>query len=424
MQQKRLLVVGALALALGALVRVSGTSVAAGATLFPGLAIWSTPSSAKNQYQWTPVWTTPAPHLTDMTLAADGGSIAWLDRGGVIRRIQGDSGATAWETPSYTGLNHIQISSRGVVVAFSNAEAKRSSVRLLDPNVGAGRTSLFPLDGAIKTVEVTSDGDEAVFGMGTSRAYVVPMQNNAAWSGKPIELPGIPAAVDTATDENGHSTVVCGTQAGDLMAWTTQDGHIALWQDANESPRSVIGVKVSKDGSTAAILSADRDQSDRYRIAVWDVANGQRLWFEDFDGLNPCVRLSENGRFIALNYARLPVRPGPPPSDTVERKVTLFDRKGQRLFSERGSVSFSPELLAISPDGGCLTVRDTNSNLWTWDNKGRTIARLRPPHDAAGKPLALKSARTTPDGSTLLLHYADAEGGDQLSLYRYTHTTP
>jgi hypothetical protein len=422
-QQKRLLMVGALALVLGAIVRISATPVAAGATFLRDFTGWSTPSSAKNLYQWTPLWSASAPQLAEMTLAADGGSVAWMDKGGVIRRVLGDTGKLAWATPPYTGLNHIAVSNRGVVVAFYQGEGKRSAVRLLDPNVGAGRTSLFPLDGAIKTVKVTSDGDEVIFGMSSSLAYVVPMQNNAAWSGKPVELPNIPSAIDTATDEDGHSTVVCGTQHGDLVAWTMQDGHIANWQDSRETPRPVSEVKVSKNGSTAAVISTDSEHSNRYHLAVWDVASGQRLWAEDFEGFTPRVLLSENGRFIALNYARLPVRPTPT-GEPMERKVTLFDRKGQRLFSERGSVSFSPELLAISPDGGCLTVRDLTGNLWTWDNRGRTIARLRPPHDLNGKPLNLKRALATPEGSALLLHYASAEGNDHLSLYRFSSSTP
>jgi len=420
---KRLLLIGALALAIGAAVRSLNVPVVAGSSLLPPLSLWSNMGISAPQQRWEPVWAVPVTDLVDMALAPNGSSVAWIDSKGTIRRIWGEDGRMLWETPPYSGLNRVLLNRQGVVIGYSMGQGERSSLRFLHPELGASRTALIPLRGAIQAATLTMDGSTALIGTNSGQLYTIPVRSDSAWAGTPRLLSEIPLSLDVQADPQSQPIVYCGTQST-IAAWKLLPQEQNLWQTPalpiRETGQSsqISEVIAAESGDALVRLTTVGVERTRPQITFLEASTGRQKWTQSLNGTNPRVKLSANGRFVAVTYSHRPN----PKSIIVERKVAVFDHNGRRLFQDRGGISFSPELVAISAEGTCITVRDTQSNLWMLDNQGRTLARLRPPQDSTGNTLGLARAVASRDGAYLLLHYTGKDNDQRLAFYRFQTT--
>jgi hypothetical protein len=83
--------------------------------------------------------------------------------------------------------------------------------------------------------------------------------------------------------------------------------------------------------------------------------------------------------------------------EATARKLALYDSQGRKLW-EKGGEFFSPTLVALSPDGGRLTVADGANTLYTLDARGHFVSQLRfPVNPKTDTRPTIQEAVATPD---------------------------
>lgn len=406
---KRVVILGGLALLMGVALRLSTAPSPAIADPSPevGQELPTPPDNSRPR--WETLWTRPTPNLASLSLAPDGSSVAWVDRRGSVRRIQAATGKTLWQTEALAGINRLCIGPQGAVLAYSRMNPTQASVRILDPVVGAEKSALVPVDSAVWLAQLSGDGQKAIVGTGRASLYFIPMRRDAVVNGPSVRLPGIPESVDVAA---GEPIALLGTwREGGICAWGLDRS--PRWQRAESQTSRTYEVQISADGTTAVAVSAEGPRRESARLHAWDARTGELLWIEDLGGSSPKVRVSANGKYIAVSYSRVADYSN---GSKVERKVALFERDGRRRFEERGGIYFSPEVVCLSANGDRLTVRDQSGMLWTLDRDGRTVARLRLPKDEKDRTStpAIRDILATDDGAYLLVQRAD----DQITLLK------
>ena len=416
---KRVLLLGALALAMGAGVRVL-TAPSPAIALYSGRDKQAAqgglqPSPAGDgTARWRLIWTHPAPALADVSLAPDGSSVAWVDSAGSVRRIVSATGKTVWQTAALPHVNRVLVapaSGGGTVAAFAYLNPVKPVVRLLAGDMGAtGATRTVPVSGAVWSAAWATNGASVVVGTGQSLLYVLP--TGAAPAPAPVRVGGIPETLVTATGTDGLTLAGMWQEAG-VSAWGL-DG-APRWQHNESDADRTFEVHLSADGTTAVAVSARGLGQSEARIHVWEARTGRLLWSESLGGFEATARVSAHGDYIAVTYAHKPASEGDGPAS--ERKVVLFDRNGHRFFPDKGGLYFAPQLIALSADGRRITVRDNGGYIWTLDERGRMLSRFRLPLDpATGAAPTIRETLATDDGTSLLIRRGDG----QLSLYRAT----
>lgn len=436
---RRLLILGALALASGAMARFVLVPAPAVATAAPGEAAAFAPPPvvtpvppAGVRTGWSVVWTRPAPDLRAMDLAPDGQGVAWVDGKGAVRLVDALSGQTLWRTKPLSGVNAVAAVPSGVgraaVLAYSRLNPAAPRVYLL-PRAGAPDNApavVCAVDGAVWDVAVSLRGERALIGTGRRSLYVLPLRAAAATAAAPggaaaspqrlplsWQAPGIPGSL-AITDEDPLALAATWQDAG-VSAYGL-DG-TPRWRHDEADPARLYLVRLSSNGKTAVAVSARAPRESGVRLHVWDADSGDVLFAADLPSANHArVLVSADGTCIAVTYLRMThYRTG----DVTEHKLAAWDRTGQPLFKEKGgSGFFSPDdIVAVSHDGNRLTVQDRRRNiLYTLDARGRFVHQMRLP--AAGPKISgdpaqpvpvLRETVATPDGAFLLVHRGDGQ---------------
>lgn len=413
---KRILLLGAIALVTGVAVRVVTAPAPAVAIEGPGeqeALKAETGGVGDGRPRWQEVWTRPAPNAVAVSLAPNGTSVAWVDGRGSVRRVAAETGKTLWQTSPLPGVNALLVAPEGQVLAYSRLNPVKPVVRVLNPKWGEAHGAAFPVEGAVWRAALAAGGRRAIVGTGRSLLYLIPLQvNNEPNKPQPMSrrLPvqGIPASVATAADE---TVALMGTYQDTGVGVWGMDG-LPRWRHDEREEDRTYDVQLSGDGRTAVAVSARGPRRTDARLHVWDAVTGRLLWIEHLEAFDPKVRVSANGQFIAVSYARTSSYNT---GATLERKVALFGIDGRRLFADKGGLFFSPDLVALSAGGERITVRDNSGTLWTLNNTGRTVSRMRLPLDAkTGKPPSVIDALATDDGAYLLLR----RGDDKITFYK------
>lgn len=361
--------------------------------------------------RWRVVWTRPAADLQTFSLAADG-SVAWRDAAGAIRRLDAATGKTLWQSASLPQVRALLAAPGGAVLAWSPRVPLNPALFLLDAATGASRPLALPA--SIWSVALTADGRAALVGTGAGSLVRLALDPRAPAGGASTwSLPGLPESLALSGDG----------RIGIVGTWLAQGAHLIGPEGAVRTlpsatdPARWFAVQISADGSTALALSARGVRGRPLALEssptlfVWDARTGRPLWTYPIDGVDPRVGLCADGRRIALTY----IRADGLSEGEGERKLTLFDRAGNPVVADKGSLFFSPELLAVSASGARITVRDDDRAVCTLDAAGRTIGRLAlSPDPATGRPPTIRAAQATPDGAFLLMHRGDG----QLTLLR------
>jgi hypothetical protein len=165
-------------------------------------------------------------------------------------------------------------------------------------------------------------------------------------------------------------------------------------------------------------ISSRQPRGQDARLHVWDGRSGRLIWSEILEAGDAHALVSEHGDFIAVSYARPSGEFAADGTPILLHKVALLDRSGHRLFSDMGGIFFAPELVALSEGAGRtarVTVRDMSGSLWTIDERGRILSRLRPPvNPKTGASPTIRRTLSTPDGTYLLL----LRGSGDMTLYK------
>lgn len=422
---KRIIILGALALACGVGFRLSkapappGMVVASADTGHPDL----TPIPNGVRQRWEPVWTSPVPDLTAAGIASDGSSVSWMDTRGAVRRLDVSTGKTLWQTPPLPGMNRLAVAPGGDVFVYSALNRLNSRVRLLDRDKGAAKGAEYPLNGAVWSVAISDGGANAFVGTGQGTVYTIPIRptSNAPFL-HPTTWPasGIPQSLAVSAD--GSVSVISTWDTRTVSAWlpvlpsasATPEPALAhqIWRAMVGEPSRRFQVTLSSNGTTAVGISACGRRGADPRVEVWDAHTGALLWQESYEGFDARALPSADGRYIAVTYAEMSDYKS---GSIVEHRLCLYSRDGAKMFIDKGGLYFSPELVGLSADGTRVTVRSGNTTLYSLDEHGSFRSKLSLPVDPVKHTSpSIRECYTSTDGHYLLI----LRGDGVLSLYR------
>jgi hypothetical protein len=421
---RHLLLLGALALALGAAVRLTTASIPAAVAepaagkARPAAPAQTLPSAevqprveGEGRPRWEELWSRAAPGLAAMALAGDGATVAWVDRAGSVRGMDG-RGRTLWRTPPLPGVNRlVALPGSGNVIAYSWLNPERPLLRVVGPGPGGvGKTlASYPTEGAIWNVAVSPDGRYVLAGTGQRFLYVFsPEPDGTLTAVARWEAPGIPESVSAGTVSRPASgpLALLGTwQEAGVSAWSLDSGK-PRWRYLEPESARLYQIHVSGDGARAVGVSASGPRGAGARLHVWDARTGVPLWTKELDASRPKVLTTREGGLVAASYVKtLNYRTG----EATARKLALYDSQGRKLW-EKGGEFFSPTLVALSPDGGRLTVADGANTLYTLDARGHFVSQLRfPVNPKTDTRPTIQEAVATPDAGFLLVRRGDGQ---------------
>ncbi|OQE15943.1 hypothetical protein PENSTE_c026G05851 [Penicillium steckii] len=166
------------------------------------------------------------------------------------------------------------------------------------------------------------------------------------------------------TDGKGSRAISAGF-AGDVKAWSCQDGHWSIDETVSYTLKNVDAwaIALSEDGQYLAGASQDG------HVRVWDLnENGTQIRDHETKGsFGMCIDLSPDGKFIASGHEN--------------GAVYMFKTEDGRMpFSLSGlvkpvrSVAFSPggKILAAAGDSKVIVLYDTSSGLQIANLSGHT----------------------------------------------------
>ncbi len=419
---KRLILLGALALACGAGIRLSNSPAATPAVRTSRAAVPPVVELGDGRPRWEPLWTRPAPDLARASVAADGSSVAWIDRKGSVRRLDPLTGRALWQTAPIGGATQVTAVPGGDVLAYAPMNRLRPTVQVLDRVHGAKKGALYPLDGAVWSVAVANGGSAAFIGTGKGSVYTLPIRRQpqdlflrpTVWSAA-----GIPESL-TAT-EDGSLTLVSHWGMNGIGAWhptkptllTTASVPVPpIWLKPETEAKRYLTLSVSDNGTTALALSQVGPRRQTARLDVLDAATGNRLWKVDLNASGAKAQVSSDGQFVAVTCARMSdYKTG----SILEHKLSFYARNGQQVFGERGGLYFSPELVAVSADGSRITVQSGPSTIFTLDRRGNFKSKLTLAKNVnTNTSPTIRECIATSNGRYLLL----VRGDGQITYYK------
>ncbi len=260
-----------------------------------------------------------------------------------------------------------------------------------------------PLDGAIWDVQMSADGEAAVTAGGHG-LYLFPDVGRPGFTRFP-DLSGIGNSIALTSnntylaagtwDDSGVSCFALNKtrvwqypKPGELQKRQALLGRVFETEIA-DSGRFVLGVSYANARKSDATLYLWRSDGD-----------GTPLWVRPL-GINaffPKALMSADGRFVAVTYQWMVTRGD---QSISERRLLVLDGSGRPVW-ERGNLLFSPQLVALAPDGHCITVSDGQKTIYNLDATGRFTA-IKPLKGTA----AIRETMTTPDGHYVLVYASD-----------------
>lgn len=418
---RRILVLGAISLALGVAARLMtapAPAVAGSPTVngTPDETLSATTEEGRSLL--VEVATLPTPRLRSLTLSPDGSTLAWVDDRGVVRRVDVATKRTLWRTSALEGVNALRATSEGHVVAASLMNPSSPTVRVLHPRWGEKRAATFPVSGAVWDLDLERDGTHVIVGTGDKSVHVLPVsigspppaggQPGDEGAARHWSAPGIPASVAVAASAE-RPVLLLGLWQSTGVSARRMDG-TSRWRADSSEPERAYDVLLSDDGSTGVAVSTRGRRGGEVRIDVWDVPSGKRLWSESLAAREGRALVSRNGQSIAVSYVREGDSGGP-----AGYRIALFDRSGQRMFADKGSAVFHPRLVSLAPDGSRLVLQSGLETLFVLDRRGRFLGKRRlAAQPRAGQPVTIKGVATSADGRYLVLKRSD----DQITLFK------
>ena len=409
---RRLLFLAGIALIVGAGVRLLADARAAGwqprlggQPTPPGVSEPDAPpEKVDGRPRWRLAWSAPIPGAVSVHLADDGATLAWVDRNGSVRRVDGASGKTLWQTPPRPGVARVLACRGGRIVAWSPLNALKPLLLVLNPATGASRP--VALTAALWSVAASADGTTAWVGAGDRSLTAVPL-DPAGGAPRRIALDGIPESLAVAP-----GVVVAGLWLDSGVVAVDGQGGI-LWTVRDAEPARRYSPLLSADGSTTVLFSAIGPEGKAPMLSVFGARDGKHRWEVPADGADLQVALSGNGARLAVTAAH-PERHGG--VDVWQHKLSVYGQDGEALVRDKGSRFFDPRVLAVSARGERITVCDGARGMTALDARGRTLSRriTLPVDPATGKPVSFRDTWATPDGRFLLVRRGDG----QISLFK------
>ena len=378
----------------------------------------------------TPAAARPAPSAAPLTLlwtrqVAGFRGAALSPQGELVALSSGVKGTVSlwhWRTqPDHPLWTHAAANASNVAVGAAGSSVLAWSA--LDPDQpdmtilsGADGATLAHqnLGSAVWDAEISADGAYAGVVTGGKRLYLYelsdqPYRNEKSdkrihhWSlggiGSCVAFPTIGSFLITGTWDD--SSVACYTPRG-----------VCLWQypEAAEARHRLADrlftAQLSGSGRYVLGMSYGNVRESDPTLYLWrSDGGGNPLWKTELgeDAFYPTAQITQDGEYVAVSYLRQIVRGT---QSLSEHRLRLLDRQGNTLW-ERGGLLFSPDLIALSPDGGHLIVSDGQRTLYALRRDGHILRRYP-------LPGLLRQTALSADGRVLLVYTGDGT----LSLYQ------
>lgn len=364
------------------------------------------------------VWSAALPGVKAAALSPDGQYAAIL-YGGSSEKVSlwrwPDRPLKALWTRAEVNMSQVMVTAGGgSVITWARRDPTQPMV-----NIRRGVDGVCPaplgLDGAVWDVQTAPDGQHMAFATGAHSLYMMtlgdrPMRHQ--WS-----LPGVGMSLVFSSDS---AAVLAATwDASGLFCYSTAGA--SLWQ----YPAPAVGqrfltgrvfeMRSACGGSSLLGVSYTNVRHGEASLYVWHGTNESLPdWHYALgpDAYQPYALLTANGKYVVAAYRRLITRGE---ETLMERRLALLDTQEDHPVWEQGNLLFSPQLVALSPDGERITVSDGARSLYNLNRQGRITSSYLLP----GRGV-IRQISATPNGRFILILTSDGV----LSLMQVGSDTP
>lgn len=261
-----------------------------------------------------------------------------------------------------------------------------------------------PLDGAIWDVQMSADGQSAAVTTGSRGLYLFPSVERSGSTRFPT-LTGIGSSI--ALTANGTYLAVGTWDDSGVSCDTLKKTQVWQYPKPDDAPKRqaltsrIFETEITNNGQFVLGLSYANARKSDGTLYLWRCdGDGTPLWVHPLgaDTFFPKALMSEDGKFVAVTYLQLVTRGD---QSISERRLLVLNGAGKKIW-ERGNLLFSPELVALAPDGHRVTVSDGQKTLYNLDAGGRFTA-IKPLKGSA----TIRETMSTPDGRSVLVYTSD-----------------
>ncbi len=265
------------------------------------------------------------------------------------------------------------------------------------------------LDGAVWDAQVSPDGQYAAVSTGGHSLYLMTLGDHPKmhrWGlrgvGNSVAFAPSSDSLTAATwDESGVSSY--STNGTALWEYPSEANHLP------PAPGRLFEAQQAQGGTSILGISYTNVRRSDAGLYLWrGGAGGAPAWRYALgaDAYQPKAAVSADGRYVAVGYLRI-ITHGE--QSVMERRLAYLDTRSEKPLWEQGNLLFSPQLVALAPDGSRITVWDGQRSLYNMNAQGRVTSSYTLRDGGA-----IRQISATPDGRFVLVY----TGTGTLSLFR------
>lgn len=273
-----------------------------------------------------------------------------------------------------------------------------------------GAQTLSPaLDGAVWDAKVSPDGQYAAVSTGGHSLYLLTLGDHPKMHRWGLRGVGNSVAFAPSSDSLTAAT----WDSSGVSCYSTNGA--ALWEYPDEagavhlSSNRLFEAQAAQGGKSVLGVSYTNVRRSDAGLYLWRGApGGMPSWQYALgtDAYQPKAAVTADGRYVAVGYLRIITRGE---QSVMERRLAYLDTHGDKPLWEQGNLLFSPQLVALSPDGARITVSDGQRSLYNINAQGRVTSSYTLRDGGA-----IRQISATPDGRYVLVY----TGSGALSLFR------
>ena len=310
-------------------------------------------------------------------------------------------------THAATNASSVAVGAAGsFVLAWAPLDPDQPDISILRGEDGA-TLAHQTLDGAVWDAEISADSAYAGVVTGGKTLYLYSLSDQAYrserddrrihhWAlggiGNSVAFPTLGSFLVSGSWDD--SSVACYTPQGACL-WQYPEDPAARHRMADR----LFAAQLSGNGRFVLGLSTGNVRQSDPALYLWrSDGGGNPLWKVEMgeDAFYPTAQITQDGDFVAVSYLREIVRGS---QSLSEHRLRLLDRDGNTLW-ERGGLLFSPDLIALSPDGTHILVSDGQRTLYALRHDGHILRRYP-------LPGLLRQTSLSADGRVLLVYTGD-----------------
>ena len=355
------------------------------------------------------VWSVALPGVRTAAVSPDGHYAAILFGGGVddkgekvsLWRWPDRPARPLWTRPE-PNMSQVAVTEGGGSVITWARRAPMQRTVCIRRGVDGVCPAPLTLDGAVWDVQAAPDGQHVAVSTGAHSLYMMTLGDRPLrhqWG-----LPGVGTSLAFASDS---ATVTAATwNISELSCYSVAGASLWQYPAPPTGPRLFAGrvfdMHSAHGGASLLGVCYANVRRGEASFYVWHgTAGSAPAWRYALgpDAYQPSALLSASGRYVAAGYRRMIMRGA---QTLMERRLALFDTQEDHPVWERGNLLFSPQLVALSPDGERITVSDGGRLLYNLNRQGRITSSYLLP----GRGV-IRQASATPDGKFILILTSD-----------------